>query len=110
MGSDLTEAGRWLKGIRLSERLLGPRVSAIHLCDCEGDAYRPFSKLVQNSSRFVIRLSQNRTLTGTSDTAQLFNYVREQPMLGASCGVQFSERLDSDRAPRPRLLGSAENF
>lgn len=99
MGSDFTEAGRWLKGIRLSERVLGPSVSAIHLCDREGDAYPLLAKLVQRSSRFVIRLSQNRTLSGVPDTAHLLDHVREQPVLGASRVVQFSERLEGDRTP-----------
>lgn len=51
MGSDLTEAGRWLKGIRLSERLR-PEVS-IHLCDCEGNSIGPFP----SSCRTAVDLS-----------------------------------------------------
>jgi len=34
MGSGFTEAGRWRKGIRHSERVLGKEVSAIHNRDC----------------------------------------------------------------------------
>ena len=63
MGRDFSEPGRWLKGIRHSERLLGPKVSAIHVCDREGDSYPLLSKLVGDRSRFVVRLSQNRTLS-----------------------------------------------
>ena len=99
MGSDFSEAGRWLKGIRHSERVLGPSVSAIHLCDREGDAYPLFSKLVQHNSRFVTRLSHNRTLSGEPDLAHLLDYVRAQPVLGESRVVQLSERLDGDRTP-----------
>lgn len=101
MGSGFTEAGRWLKGIRHSERVLGKEVSAIHVCDREGDAYPVLSKLVQANSRFVTRLAQNRTVT-EPETGHLLDFIAEQPVLGLSRQVQLSERLQASVLPADR--------
>lgn len=101
MGSGFTEAGRWLKGIRHSERVLGKNVSAIHVCDREGDAYPVLSKMVRANSRFVVRLSQNRTVT-EPETGHLLDLIAEQPVLGSSRKVQLSERLQDSVRPADR--------
>lgn len=103
MGRDFTEPGRWLKGIRHSERLLGPHVSAIHLCDREGDAYPLLSKLVSGRSRFVVRLSQNRTLC-RPEFGLLLDFIKTQPMLGEPRTVALSERLHADRRPADKKI------
>ncbi len=50
----------------------------------------------------MIRLSHNQTLSGVPDTGYLFDYFREQSVLGESRAVQLSERLDVDRTPSDR--------
>lgn len=98
MGKRFTEPGRWLQAIRQSERLLGNEVSAIHLCDREGDAYPLLSKLVAAQSRFVVRLSQNRTLW-CPDLGGVLDFVSAQPVLGQARRVELSERLYAQRRP-----------
>jgi len=98
MGRDFSEPGRWLKGIRHSERLLGPKVSAIHVCDREGDSYPLLSKLVGDRSRFVVRLSHNRTLS-CPNLGHLQEFVKQQRVLGEPRTVELSERLDAEKRP-----------
>lgn len=113
MGRDFSESGRWHKGIRHSERLLGPKVSAIHICDREGDSYPLLSKLVTEGSRFVVRLSQNQTLAGPN-LGHLQAFVKGQPVLGESRTVELSERLHAEKRPsgqkshpnRPRRMAT----
>lgn len=101
MGAGFTEAGRWLKGIRHSERVLGKDVSAIHVCDREGDAYPVLSKLVQDPRRFVIRLSQNRTVT-EPETGHVLDWIAQQRALGPARRVHLSERLQDSALPADR--------
>lgn len=113
MGRDFSESGRWLKGIRHSERLLGPKVSAIHICDREGDSYPLLSKLVTDGIRFVVRLSHNRTLA-CPNLGHLQDFVGNQPLLGEPRTVELSERLHAEKRPsgqkshpnRPRRMAT----
>jgi hypothetical protein len=98
MGADFSEAGRWLKGIRQSERLLGEKTSAIHLIDREGDAYPLLAKLLAASSRFVVRLSQNRTLV-SPDLGRMLDFLSAQPVLGPARLIALSERCCDERRP-----------
>jgi hypothetical protein len=54
------ESERWPQQVGEVEALVGKRASVIHLMDREGDAYPLLCKMVEEDSRFVVRMARDR--------------------------------------------------
>ncbi len=49
------ESSRWFRQVVVAEEQLGPDIPCVHVADREADSYDLFARLVDRSSRFVIR-------------------------------------------------------
>lgn len=61
------ESQRWAELVQQCERRIGEEVSMIHVMDREADAFPLLSMLVEQQSRFVVRLARDRTLCGQDE-------------------------------------------
>lgn len=57
------ELKRWWQMVVAVEQRLAARASAIHLMDCEADAYWLFARMIEGQHRFVIRLRWDRRIS-----------------------------------------------
>lgn len=74
------ESNRWLETGREAMKIVPENVTAIHVCDREGDFYELYAETLTLESKFVIRVSQDRATVDGDNTMQQIRRT-------AACGV-----------------------
>lgn len=75
------ESQRWYEGAHLAKERAG-QTSLIHLADREADSYETLARLIQDGSRFVIRLKYDRGAeTREGDQQSVFDLLAGAPVV-----------------------------
>ena len=90
-----SESRKWLRVAEAAEEAVDGRAALIHLMDREADIYALLSSFASRGSRFIVRVAQNRNVSGDDeDTVKLFDAL--------DTGVELGERqVPLSRRTRP---------
>lgn len=66
-----TEGKRWAEFISGADALVGGPGRLVHIIDAEADGYPLYTWLVENSTRFVVRMTSQRVVEPVGDTESL---------------------------------------
>lgn len=104
------ESVKWEQATKAMHERLGTTNNVITVCDREADVYEYLTYLVQNDHRFVVRVSQDRSLVASS--ANLFSVLMKQRVVGKRSveveqrGAQKATGKQKERASRPARSAS----
>jgi hypothetical protein len=75
-GASDSESLKWSRGVVAAEEAVGGRAQLIHLMDREADIYELLAELTSRSSRFVVRVAQNRVAEDEEGLGKLFDLLQ----------------------------------
>jgi hypothetical protein len=88
-----SESLKWSRGVVASEQAVDGRAQLIHLMDREADIYELLAELTSRSSRFVIRVAQNRVAEDDEGIGRLFDLLQAN-------GDVFTRDVPLSRRPK----------
>jgi hypothetical protein len=74
------ESERWLDLVSEVERRSSDELELIHVMDSEGDSYWLLDFMRRRESEFIVRMCQDRLITGEDDTQRLSAALEQSPL------------------------------
>jgi hypothetical protein len=87
-----SESLKWQRVAFAAENALGGRARLIHLMDREADVYALLAQMTARSSRFVVRVAQNRVAEDSEGVGKLFELLESSEEI-VTRDVPLSRRL-----------------